>query len=192
VAGTVGRAVPDTEIKLINTDETGMGEIICRGPSLMLGYYENPEETEKTLVDGWLHTGDYGRFDEDGNLCLAGRKKNVIVTKNGKNIFPEEVEFYLAQEPYLGEALVHGIPDDKSGDIVIQAEIYPDYELIKEELGELTEEAIRRLIDQAVERANEQMPLYKHVRRFNVRKTEFTKTTTRKIKRYSAENFAEE
>jgi long-chain acyl-CoA synthetase len=156
-----------------------------------LGYYDNPEETEKVLIDGWLHTGDYGRFDKEGNLYVLGRLKDVIVTKNGKNIFPEEVEFYLTRESYILEALVHGIHDEKSGDTVIKAEIYPDYGLIREEQGELDEPAFRKLIGEAVDRANELMPLYKRVKRFAIRKTEFSKTTTRKIKRRAAENFCE-
>ena len=92
-ADSAGRAMPGTELKIIDPDETGMGEILCKGPSVMIGYYDNEEETKNTIIDGWLYTGDYGRIDKDGFLYITGRKKSVIVTKNGKNVFPEEVEF---------------------------------------------------------------------------------------------------
>jgi long-chain acyl-CoA synthetase len=105
-SSSVGLIIPETEAKIIDPDENGTGEIICRGPSIMIGYYDNPEETAKVIKDGWLYTGDYGHFDEDRMLYISGRKKNVIVTKNGKNIFPEEVEFILTQSPYILEALV--------------------------------------------------------------------------------------
>ena len=190
-ADSVGSALPGTEVRIANPDKAGMGEILCRGPSVMLGYYSNPKETAKTLADGWLHTGDLGYFDEEGLLYIAGRVKDVIVTKNGKNIFPEEVEYYLTEEPYILEALVHGVPDEKSGDVVVNAGLYPDYDLIQEELGDITEEEIKQLMDEAVDRVNALMPLFKRVKRFTIRKREFSKTTTRKIKRRAAENFCE-
>ena len=158
----------------------------------MLGYYQDPEETARVLRNGWLHTGDYGRFDSDGFLYISGRKKNVIVTKNGKNIFPEEVEYYLTGSPYIEEVLVHGVEDERTGDIVVKAEIYPNYELIQEELGPMTQEEIQRFLKIQIDEINEQMPLYKRVKRFNLRKTEFEKTTTRKIKRFTKGNLEEE
>ena len=190
-AASVGFPIPGTEVRISEPDETGMGEIICKGPSVMLGYYDDPEETAKVLVDGWLYTGDYGYIDNDGMIYISGRKKNVIVTKNGKNIFPEEVEFYLTQSPYIIEALVHGVLDDKSGDIVVKADIFPDYEQIAEEMPALDESGLLDFIKKEIDKVNEHMPLYKRVRRFGVRKTEFAKTTTRKIKRHTAENYSD-
>jgi len=190
-AASAGFPVPGTEVRISSPNETGMGEILCRGPSVMLGYFDDPGETAKVLSDGWLSTGDYGYFDDDGMLYISGRKKNVIVTKNGKNIFPEEVEYYLTQSKYILEALVHGINDEKSGDIVVKAEVFPDYELIASEKGELPEDELQFLIKSEIDDANELMPLYKRVKRFGIRKTEFSKTTTRKIKRYTAENYSE-
>jgi len=190
-AASAGFPLCGTEIKIADPDEAGMGEILCKSDSVMSGYYGDPEETEKVLKDGWLYTGDYGYLDKDGMLYISGRKKNVIVTKNGKNIFPEEVEFYLTQSPYILEALVHGIEDENSGDTVVKAELFPDYELILEERGEIEEQEIYKLLKTEIENANEFMPLFKRVRRFDVRKTEFSKTTTRKIKRYTAENYCE-
>ena len=187
-SNSVGFAVPGTEIKIINPDENGIGEIICKGPSIMLGYYEDPDESAKVLKEGWLYTGDYGYFDEDGMLYISGRKKNVIVTKNGKNIFPEEVEFYLGQSPYILEALVYGAENEKTGDTIVKASIVPDYESITEEKGELAIDEIRDIIKGEIDNANELMTAYKRVKRFDIRETEFAKTTTRKIKRYEAEN----
>ncbi|QAT43688.1 AMP-dependent synthetase/ligase [Aminipila luticellarii] len=187
----VGLPMPGTEIKIIDADKTGVGEIICRGDSVMIGYYNNPEETEQVLIDGWLHTGDYGYFDKDGFLYVCGRKKSVIVTKNGKNIFPEEVEFYLTQSEFIEEALVHGILDEKSGDTVVKAEVYLDREAIKEAAGELSTGDLRKFVKQEIDRLNEQMPLYKRVKRFGIRENEFEKTTTRKIKRFNQSNIEE-
>ena len=187
-AASVGLPMPGTEIQILETDENGVGEIICKGDSVMIGYYNNPEETEKVLVDGWLHTGDYGYFDKDGFLYISGRKKNVIVTKNGKNVFPEEVEFYLNKSEYINEVLVWGMEDAKSGDTVICADIYPDFSLIESRHGKLAEEGIRKLLKKEIDLANESMPLYKRVKRFEIREEEFEKTTTKKIKRYMAKH----
>ena len=106
---SVGLPMPGTEVKIVDEDENGIGEIICKGPSVMLGYYHNEEATAEAIRDGWLYTGDYGYMDKDGFLYVSGRKKSVIVTKNGKNIFPEEVEYYLSKSDYIEEVLVHGV-----------------------------------------------------------------------------------
>ena len=136
--------------------------------------------------------GDIGHFDKDGFLYVTGRKKSVIVTKNGKNVFPEEVEFTLGEQDYIAEALVHGIDSGTEKGIVIKAEIFPDYPQIEEEHGDLTDEEIHALIKKAVDAANDQMPPYKRVQRIGIRKTEFEKTTTRKIKRHNQANFSGE
>jgi long-chain acyl-CoA synthetase len=150
----------------------------------MLGYYKDPEETAKVIRDGWLYTGDYGYFDKDGYLYITGRKKNVIVTKNGKNIFPEEVEFYLNRSPFIGEVVVTGETDEDTGESIVWANIFPDREAILEQKGALSEDAIRALLKGEIDRLNEEMPFYKRVKRFRIRETEFDKTTTRKIKRW--------
>lgn len=183
---SVGLPLPGTEIQIIDQDENGVGEIICRGDSVMLGYYKDPEETAKVLIDGWLHTGDYGYFDKDGFLYISGRKKNVIVTKNGKNIFPEEVEFYLNKSEYINEVVVWGVEDEKTGDTVVQAEIFPDYSALEEKFGKVSEDELKRILKIEIDQINEHMPLYKRVKRFEIRKEEFEKTTTKKIKRYTA------
>ncbi len=182
-ADSVGKPMPGTDVKIINQDEDGIGEIICRGPSVMIGYYNNPEETAKVLRDGWLYTGDYGRMDKEGFLYICGRKKNVIVTKNGKNIFPEEVEYYLQKSEYIAEVMVTGVDDPKSGDVIVTAEIFPNLPKITEDAGELSEEGLRDFMKSIIDDANDEMPLYKRVKRFHFRYEEFEKTTTRKIKR---------
>ncbi|WP_027399474.1 AMP-dependent synthetase/ligase [Anaerovorax odorimutans] len=188
---SVGLPMPGTEIKIIDKDENGVGEIICKGDSVMLGYYNDKEETEKVLIDGWLHTGDYGYFDKDGFLYISGRKKNVIITKNGKNVFPEEVEFYLNKSDYIKEVLVWG-KDDDNGDTVICADIVPNYILIEEEQGKLSDAELRKLFKKIIDDVNDSMPIYKRVKRFEIRETEFEKTTTQKIKRHTAKHNGED
>ena len=185
-AASVGLPIPGTQVRIVDQDENGIGEILCKSDSVMMGYYENPEETAKVLKDGWLYTGDYGYFDKDGFLYISGRKKNVIVTKNGKNIFPEEVEFYLNKSDYISEVVVWGLDEAETGETIVCAEIVPDFEFIEQELGNLSDEALRSLISKAVDAANEKMSVYKRVKRFEIRRTEFEKTTTKKIKRHTA------
>lgn len=183
-AAAAGLPLPGTEVKIFEPDENGIGEIICKSDSVMLGYYEDSEETSKVLKDGWLYTGDYGYIDRDGYVYITGRKKNVIVTKNGKNIFPEEVEFYMNKSPYIAEVVVKGKEDHLTHENTVWAEIYPNKEAILEEKGNLTEEQLNALLKGEIDRLNEEMPLYKRVKRFSVRDTEFDKTTTKKIKRW--------
>ena len=184
-AAAAGIPMGRTEVRIDDPDDDGIGEVICRGPSVMLGYYENPEETAKVfLEDGWMKTGDYGYLDDDGFLFLTGRKKNVIVTKNGKNVFPEEVEYYLLKSNYVEEAVAWG-KDDDTGDTVICAEIFPNFDEIKEKYGNISEEEIKKLLDAEIDKANELMPTYKRVKRFTIRDVEFEKTTTQKIKRHT-------
>lgn len=179
---SAGLPLPGTELYIDEPDADGIGEIVCRSDSVMLGYYKDPEETAKVLsADGWLRTGDYGRLDEKGYLYITGRKKNVIVTKNGKNVFPEEVEYYLCKSPYVKEAVVSG--KDRNGELVVHAEIFPD-------LGETAKacaesgETLEQLMEKVVEECCDAMPSYKRIRSWSIRETEFDKTTTNKIKRW--------
>lgn len=182
---SVGEPMPNTEVRLADTDEDGVGEIIVKGDSVMLGYYENDEETAKVLRDGWLYTGDYGYFDKDGFLYISGRKKNVIVTKNGKNIFPEEVEYYLGKSDYVLESIVTG-DLVKDGDLSINAQIVPDYVYISETHGELSKEDMQALFKQVVSETNDNMSPYKRIKKFELRAEEFEKTSTKKVKRFGA------
>ncbi|MDO4482023.1 MAG: AMP-binding protein [Bacillota bacterium] len=184
-AGSVGMAIPETEVRIINQDENGVGEIICRGPGVMLGYYENQELTDEIMKNGWLHTGDLGYFDEDGFMYISGRMKNVIITKNGKNVYPEELEFYLNSNPYIAECMVDGIYDEKDDDIKIRVQIYPDAAEINAALGDdVSDDKILELIQDVVYAFNETIPAYKRIKRVVIKKEEFIKTTTKKIKRH--------
>ena len=190
-ADAAGFPMQGTEVRIVDADENGVGEVICRGPSVMLGYYNNPEETAEVLRDGWLYTGDYGMMDSEGYLHICGRKKNVIVTKNGKNVFPEDVEYYLLKSDYIEEVLVMGVEDPKTGDTVIKASIYPNYPLIQREMGSVSEEELQKFFKGIVDHVNDEMPIYKRVKRITIRSTEFEKTTTRKIKRFAKGNITE-
>lgn len=181
-----GLPIPNVEYKIDSPNDEGVGEIIVKGPNVMLGYYNNPADTEKVLVDGWFHTGDLGKIDENGYLYITGRCKSVIVTKNGKNIYPEEVEYYLNDSPLITEVLVSGIQKDNDDETYINAQILPNIEAITEQLkGSVpTKEEIKKLMSDIVQSVNSKLPNYKHIKSFIVRDEEFEKTTTKKIKRF--------
>lgn len=183
---SAGLPIPGVEVKIDNPNEIGVGEIIVKGPNVMLGYFKNEEATKKVLKNGWFHTGDLGKFGKKGFLYITGRCKNVIVTKNGKNIYPEEVEAYLNKSPYVQESLVWGKLDKKSGETQIIAQVFPDFEAIKEKFKKIniSAEEITKVINEVIKSVNKEMPLYKRIRDFTIRESEFVKTTTRKIKRY--------
>lgn len=184
-AGSVGTCVESGEIQIIDKDEDGIGEIIFKGPNVMMGYYNMPEKTAEVLKDGWFHTGDLGFMDQEGWLYLTGRKKNVIVTKTGKNIYPEEVEYYINRNKYIQESLVHGVLDETNDDTLVSAQVRPNYEVIYEEFGEsFGDEEVQSLIKRVISEINEKMPIYKRIRDFSVRKEDFIKTTTKKIQRH--------
>ena len=183
-AGSCGPAIPQGEIKIDSPNEDGIGEILYRGPNVMLGYYNMPEETEAVMRDGWFATGDLGFLDANGWVYITGRKKNVIVTKTGKNIYPEEIEAYLAKIPYIEECMVYGTDSEEDGDTIVSVQIRPNMEAITERLGENPpDEEIYRLLRDKVGDVNMQIPNYKRIRHVAIRKTEFIKTTTKKIKR---------
>jgi len=183
--GSVGLPLPGVEIKIDNPGKDNIGEILVKGENVMLGYYKNEEATREALRDGWLYTGDYGRIDRDGFLYITGRKKNVIVTKNGKNIYPEDIELYLNQSPYILESLVYGVDDPEEDETKVCAQIVPRMETFEEELGRTpTDEEIHRIILAEVKKVNKKLSSYKRVQHFDIRKEEFEKTTTKKIKRY--------
>ena len=181
-----GLPIPNVEYKIENPNDEGVGEIIVKGPNVMLGYYEDEEKTKQTIIDGWFHTGDLGKIDENGYLYITGRCKSVIVTKNGKNIYPEEVEYYLNDNPLVSEALVLGIQKENDDETYINAQIYPNLEAITEYLkGSVpTKEEIWKIISDVVSNVNNKLPNYKHIKSFGIRNKEFEKTTTQKIKRY--------
>jgi long-chain acyl-CoA synthetase len=183
---SIGLPLPGVEVKIADANSEGIGELVTRGPNVMLGYYGNALATEKVLKDGWFYTGDLGMVDSSGFYRITGRKKNVIVTKNGKNIYPEEVEAYLDKSPFIQESLVWGKLDEASEETFVYAQIVPALDAVKEKLGkaELTPDEIFKVIDAEIKAVNRSMPLYKRIRRFTVREEEFAKTSTKKIKRY--------
>lgn len=178
---SAGLPIPELYAKIDNPDENGVGEIIVKSESVMVGYYKNPEETEKTLKDGWLHTGDIGYID-DGFIYITGRSKNVIITANGKNVFPEEIEGYLCRSKYISEAMVYEAEID--GKKVLSAQVYPEQDEVEQKLGsECSHEEITALIENEVKIINKDIPQWKSVFNLIVRKEPFVKTTTQKIKR---------
>ncbi len=185
LTNSVGTPIPGVELKIFNPDDLGVGEIWARGPNIMKGYYKNPEATAEVLTpNGWFRTGDLGICDEHNCFRITGRCKNVIVTKNGKNIFPEEVEIYLNGNPFIEESMVYG-EESGNDETLVSAQIYPNYEKIKENLKrqEITKEEVYEQIAAAIREVNKKLPAYKKVMNFDVREEEFVKTTTKKIKR---------
>ncbi|MDX1358662.1 MAG: AMP-binding protein [Clostridia bacterium] len=185
--GALGMAIPGVEMKIFEPDEDGIGEILVKGPNVMLGYYKNPEATAEVIKDGWFHTGDYGKVDKDGFYIMTGRKKNLIVTKTGKNIFPEELEEYLNDSPFILESVVSGSEKDITKEDFINAHIVPNIEKIKETLsGKLPSiEEIKKVIGDEIKKINKKLPAFKRIKIFHIRDNEFEKTTTKKIKRHS-------
>lgn len=183
---STGVVMPGNEMKLINVNDEGVGEIITRGDNVMLGYFNDPETTSKVLVDGWFHTGDLGYIDENGWLFIKGRIKNVIVTTNGKNIYPEELENRLMDHPEVKECIVIGIRDS-DGKPEVKAKILPNEDVIAEELGHEPDlEEREKAVRDAVDSVNDEMPAYKRIKIVQVLDQELEKTTTAKIMRYGS------
>lgn len=182
--GSTGKALPNVELRIDNKDGNGIGEIVAKGPNIMLGYYKNEEATKDVLeADGWFHTGDLGYLDKDGFLYITGRKKNVIVQKNGKNIFPEEIEVLINHIPFVKESIVYGRPT-WDGDLDVCVKIVYDKEEIKEVHGYKSEEDILKEMKEYVSKINDNMPPYKHIRDVIITDEELIKTTTAKVKRH--------
>ena len=189
---SAGLPLPGVDIKIIDPDENGIGEIAGRGDNVMIGYYNDEEATAAAIdEEGFYHTGDLGKLDKDNFVIITGRKSNLIVTKNGKNIFPEEIEFLLTQNPLIQEAVVSGVKNAK-GDIEVVAEIFPSAEAIEEDpelKGEsLTSAKVQAKLDAFVREMNHNLATYKYVRKVTLRDTEFDKTTSRKIRRHNIQN----
>lgn len=189
--GTVGRTIPGVEVRIDHPNEEGVGEILVKGPNVMQGYYKRPRATAEVIVDGWYRTGDLGHLDAKGYLTIRGRVKNLIVTPNGKNVYPEEVENELLKSPFVAEVMVYGHKLNDTSEEV-HAIIYPDQEALDNHVRQtgcpaLNEADVKELIRQEVLEVGNRLADYKRIKRFTLRDDEFPKTTTRKIKRYVVE-----
>jgi len=185
--GSVGIPLKGVEIKIDNPNEQGVGEVIIKGPNVMHGYYENQEATDEVLKGKWFYTGDLGCIDKDGFLFIKGRKKTVIVLKNGKNIFPEEIETLVNLKPYVKESMVFGrLQDD--GDYKLGVKVVYDTEVLKQDIFKeqtnISEEEIYKLINSDIKEINKTMPPYKYLREIIITEEPLIKTTTQKIKRF--------
>jgi long-chain acyl-CoA synthetase len=189
--GTVGPLLKDVMVRIDRPNDEGVGEILVTGPNVMQGYYRNPLATDEALVEGWYRTGDLGRIDKDGFLSICGRVKNLIVTPNGKNVYPEEVEIELLKSPFIAEAMVYGHMTESHSEEV-HAIIYPDQEKLDDYNREtsarpMTETEVEALLRAEVHAACKNLADYKRIKKFTLREDEFPKTTTRKIKRFAVE-----
>ena len=186
--GSAGKPVICADIKIDNPNEKGEGEILIKSETLMLGYYEDEQATKEAIVDGYFHSGDIGYLDDEGYLFITGRCKNVIVTQNGKNIYPEEIELMLGNIPEIKESMVYGKQDlEKKNDkeLIITAKVIPNYDEIARIHGkDLTDEQVYDIIWEKIKEVNRKLTSYKAIKKLEIKKDEFEKTTTMKIKRY--------
>ncbi len=182
--GSVGVPMINDEVKIVNKDEKGIGEITVKGPNVMLGYYEMPELTKEVLKDGWFYTGDLGYLDKKGVLYITGRNKNLIVLKNGKKVFPEELETLVNRIDLVEESMVFGMPDaDDENDIMLSVKVFYNKEVALEKYAEKSEEELYKIIWEKIKELNKTFPRYKHIQKLILSSEELIKTTTKKVKR---------
>ena len=192
--GSAGKLIVQATAKVLDPNEDGEGEILVKTPTLMLGYYENEEETKKVIdEEGYFHTGDIGYIDDEGYIFITGRSKNVIVTQNGKNIYPEEIEMLIEKIEEVKEVMVYGKKPDSNSkkeekELIITARLIPDYDKIKELHGNISKEEIYDIIWKQIKDVNKQLTSYKAVKALELKEGEFEKTSTMKIKRYKELN----
>ena len=183
-SGSIGFPMDNVEVEIVNKDENGIGELRVKGPNVMLGYYENEEETNKVIKDGWFYTGDLGYFDKEGFLFLTGRQKDMIVLKNGKKVFPEELETLINRLDIVKECIVFGAPDEKDkNDLKLSVKIVYDKDIAKNQYPDCTEEELRKIIWEKVKEINKTFPPYKYIKNMILTDEELIKTTTKKVKR---------
>ena len=182
--GTVGIPMLNVKLEIENPDENGIGEIRVKGPNVMLGYYENEEATKEVLKDGWFYTGDLGYLDKNGCLAITGRSKNLIVLKNGKKVFPEELETLVNRLELVEECMVYGMPDEKDkNDVKLSIKIVYNKEIVKEKYSDKTEEELYKIIWNEIKEINKTLPRYKYIKGMILTDEELIKTTTKKVKR---------
>jgi long-chain acyl-CoA synthetase len=176
--GSVGKPLPGVEVKIDNPDENGVGEVVARGQNIMLGYYNNEEATEAVLQDRWLRTGDLGKIDEDGNLYIVGRSKDVIIDSNGKNIYPDEIEDLYSKSESIKELSVVGLPDEDGGERIATL-VVPDYE---KDIA-LSRAEVNKKIEEHFREVSASLPFFKRVKVLHITPFELPRTATRKVKR---------
>lgn len=182
--GSVGVPMINDTIEIVNKDENGIGEIRVKGPNVMLGYYEMPERTDDVLKDGWFYTGDLGYFDKKGILYITGRNKNLIVLKNGKKVFPEEIETIINRLELVEESMVFGMPDSKDkDDVKISVKIVYNKEVAEEKYPDKNEDELYKIVWAQIKEINTTFPRYKHIQKLILTDEELIKTTTKKVKR---------
>ena len=182
--GSVGVPLENVEVEIVNQDANGIGEVRAKGPNVMLGYYENEESTKAVLKDGWFYTGDLGYFDKDGYLFLTGRQKDMIVLKNGKKVFPEELEVLVNRIDVVEECIVFGLPNEQDkNDITLSVKVVYNKEIANEKYPNLSEEDLRKLIWEQIKEINKTFPPYKYIKNMILTDEELIKTTTKKVKR---------
>lgn len=180
--GSIGLPLPGIKVEIDNPNENGIGEIKVKGPNVMLGYYEMQEETNKVLKDGWFYTGDLGYIDKDGFIFIAGRQKNVIVLKNGKNIYPEEIEALIIKKPYVSEVMAFG--KEKNDDLLLSVKVVYNEEYLKQNYPGMAEEEFKKIVWNNIKAINKTLPQYKYIKNLILTNEPMIKTTTAKIKRF--------
>ena len=180
--GSIGFPMKNVKVRIENKDSDGIGELVVQAPNLMLGYYEDEKATKEVIKNGWFYTGDYGYIDNDGFVYITGRKKNLIVLKNGKKIFPEEIEDLVNKIDLVKECFVFGLP--KKDDVVLSVKLKIDEDVAKEQYPELSREELEKVVWEKIKETNKLVPKYKYIKNMIVTDEEFAKTTTNKIKRH--------
>ncbi len=182
--GSIGVPMVNVDVEFENIDENGIGELKVKGPNVMIGYYENQEETNNVLKEGWFYTGDLGYKDKEGYLFITGRKKDMIVLKNGKKVFPEEIELIVNNLELVQESLVYGIPDEvDKNDIKLAVKVVYNKEKVDEKYPSISKEELEKIIWQQIKDINKTFPTYKYIKSMVLTDKELIKTTTKKIKR---------
>ena len=189
-SNSIGVAFPGCDAKIADKGEDGIGEICIKGDNIMMGYYQNEEATNEVKKGEWLYTGDLGYMDDEGYIVITGRKKNVIITKNGKNVFPEEIEYQLSLYDEIAESMVYEGDAEGKDDVLIVASVYPDWGYLRETIGDAADddEAVKKIIWEKIDEVNKINPGYKMIKKINLRHEELVKNTSKKVIRFSPAN----